>query len=596
MFGRLLEINLSEKSFAERGLSEREIMLFLGGKGMGAYLLYKELKGADPLSEENLLIFLTGPLTGTPFPASGRMVVITKSPLTGLFLDSHAGGRFGPELRKAGYDGLIIRGKADIPVYIWIEDENIEIRDAREIWGLGIEGTVEKIRLFTRSDASVACIGPAGENLVRFATISFDKDSDPFRAGIAGRGGAGAVMGSKHLKAIAVKGSGRVKLYEENAFRRFSSRLMRVILDNDFIHTRRVIGTSYWVDPVCRNGILPSYNFKQGFITPVYGLLGTNLRYYAKRDVSCFNCPIACGKVMKVKDGRDVKVEYESIALLGSNDGIDNIKGVAEAIYLCNEFGLDSISTGVVVGFAMECSEKGLLSEAPSFGDLDGQLSLIKDIAYRRGIGDLLAEGVRRASERLGRETQRFAMHVKGLEIPGYEPRSSWGMALAYATSDRGACHQRAWTVRAEMDGGLRRFSTEGVADFVKEVQDERAVAFSLIVCDFLPISVEDMIEALRLSIGISFSEEEYLKVGERVWNLVRLFNIREAGIERKDDILPPRVFEEGLPLPPRGERKAKLPKEAFDKMLDEYYKLRGWNANGIPEEWKVRELSLDGL
>ncbi len=596
MFGKILEINLTEGTFSERGLSEEEINLFIGGKGVGAYLLYKEVRSVDPLSEENVLLFLTGPLTGTPFPASGRMVVVTKSPLTGLYLDSHVGGKFGPELRKAGYDGLVIKGKAEIPVYIWIENGNVEIRDAREIWGLGVEESVEKVRLFTRSDASVACIGPAGENLVRFATISFDKDSDPFRAGIAGRGGAGAVMGSKHLKAIAVKGSGKIELYDEKAFGDLCSRLTRSILNNDFIHTRRVIGTSYWVDPVCRNGILPSYNFKQGFITPIYGLLGTNLRYYAKRDVSCFNCPIACGKVMRVKSGREVKIEYESIALLGSNDGIDNIRDLAEAVCLCNELGLDSISTGVVIGFAMECSEKGFLSEAPSFGDLDGQLSLIKDIAYRRGIGDLLAEGVKRASEELGRETQRFAMHVKGLEIPGYEPRASWGMALAYATSDRGACHQRAWTVRAEIDGGLKRFSTEGVADFVKEVQDERAVAFSLIVCDFLPISVEDMIEALKFSVGVNLSGEEYLRVGERIWNLARLFNIRETGISRKDDTLPPRVFEEGLPLPPRGERKARLPKKEFDSMLDEYYRLRGWNANGIPEKWKVRELSLDGI
>jgi aldehyde:ferredoxin oxidoreductase len=302
-----------------------------------------------------------------------------------------------------------------------------------------------------------------------------------------------------------------------------------------------------------------------------------------------------CGKVLNV-NGNDVKVEYEDIALLGSNNGMTDVIDVAKALVLCNELGLDALSTGGTVAFAMECAEKGILKDTPKFGDAEGQRKLIKDIAYRRGIGDLLSEGTKRASEKLGQNSTDFAINVKGLELPGYSPRSSWGMALAYATSDRGGCHQRAWTVRAEVDGVLKRFSTEGIAQFVKDVQDERAAAFSLVVCDFLPLSIDDFRSGLKYGIGVNLDETEYIKVGERIWNLVRLFNIREAGISRKDDTLPGRMFKEPLPMPPNGKEKVSLPREAFDKMLTEYYFIRGWNENGIPVEEKLVALGLNKI
>jgi aldehyde:ferredoxin oxidoreductase len=295
-------------------------------------------------------------------------------------------------------------------------------------------------------------------------------------------------------------------------------------------------------------------------------------------------------------DGNDVKVEYEDIALLGSDNGITDVLDVAKALVLCNELGLDAISTGGTVAFAMECREKGILKDAPKFGDAEGQRQLIRDIAYKKGIGKLLSEGTKKASEEIGQESFKFAINVKGLELPGYSPRSSWGMALAYATSDRGGCHQRVWTVRAEIDGFLERFSTEGIAQFVKDGQDERAVAFSLVVCDFLPLGIDGFISGLKYGIGVSLNEKEYLKVGERIWNLVRLFNIREAGISRKDDTLPERMFEEPLPMPPKGEEKVNLPREAFDRMLSEYYYMRGWDDNGIPTKEKLVELNLDKI
>jgi len=596
LFGKLLQIDLSNKKISEINVEDDVVRNFLGAKGLGAYLLYTMLDShTDPLSPDNLLMFLNGPLTGTSFPTSGRTTVVTKSPLTGLFLDSHAGGFFGPELKKTGYDGIVLKGASEKPVYLWINDGKVEIRDATGIWGLPISETVKKIREDTDEKAHVASIGPAGENLVKFASITIDKDSDPWRAGIAARGGPGAVMGSKKLKAIAVKGSGKVKVYDEEKFKELSSKLTKKVTDNIFVHTRRVLGTSYWIDPMNRMGILPTRNFQSGYIEDGYGLIGSNMKYYSKRDVSCYNCTIMCGKVLNV-NGNDVKVEYEDIALLGSNNGMTDVLDVAKALVLCNELGLDALSTGGTIAFAMECAEKGILNDAPEFGDAEGQRKLINDIAYKNGIGKLLSEGTKRASEKLGQNSTDFAINVKGLELPGYSPRSSWGMALAYATSDRGGCHQRAWTVRLEIDGVLKRFSTEGIAQFVKDVQDERAAAFSLVVCDFVPLSIDDFMSGLKYGIRVDLDEKEYIKVGERIWNLVRLFNIREAGISRKDDTLPGRMFKEPLPMPPNGKEKVSLPREAFDKMLTEYYFIRGWNENGIPVEEKLVALDLNKI
>ena len=593
MYGIFLDVDLGSEEIHEYKIDERITKMFIGGKGIGAYILYKDLKPKiDPLSPDNLLMFLTGPLTGTEYPTSGRMVVVTKSPLTNLYTDSHVGGYLGPEIRKSGYDGIIIHGASEKPIYLWIYNGEIEFRSAEDIWGSTTGETVVKIRDETDSKAHIASIGPAGENLVKFAGIVVDKDSDPWRSGIAARGGVGAVMGSKKLKAVAVKaGKGaRVKLYDKKGFHEIAVEAMRMVSKNKFLRIRRQIGTSYWVEPMNTFGILPSYNFSRGFLNDATGLYGTYLRDFVKRIVSCYNCPISCGKIVR-KDGSCVKVEYENIALLGSDNGITDVMDVADAVYLCNSLGLDAISTGNVVGFAMECRERGLLDEAPRFGDKEGQLELIKKIVYRDGIGDILAEGVEKASEKIGGESYRYAIHVKGLELPGYEPRSSWGMALAYATSDRGACHQRAWTTKAEITGVLKRFSTEGIAEYVKNVQDERAAAYSLIVCDFLP---EYDIKTLYYASGLEYSMDEFIRAGERIWNLTRLFNIREANISRKDDTLPSRMFDEPLPLPPKGEKYVRLRHEDFEKMLNEYYVLRGWDENGIPLNEKLVELDLD--
>ena len=592
-FGSILEIDLSTDRTRVLSIPQEVIKAFIGGKGLGAYLLFKYLPPrTDPYSSENLLMFLTGPLTGTPYPTSGRMVVVTKSPLTGLYLDSHAGGFLGPEIRWSGYDGIIVKGKASSPVYIWVTNGGAEIRDAERLWGRTVSETVRLVRRETLEGAHAAVIGPAGENLVRFAAIMIDSDEDIQRAGIAARGGAGAVMGSKKLKALVVKaGRKAIRYADRERMRDVAKKALRLIESTKFMKVRTAIGTSFWVQPMNRFGILPTKNFSRGYMGDATGLYGEYLRSYVKRIAACYNCPVACGKIVRV-DGGDVKVEYEDIALLGSNCLLDDVIKVAKSLKIVNELGLDAISAGNTIAFSMELKELGLIDNVPSFGDQRGQAELIRKIAYREGVGDLLAEGVARVARKVGGRALEIAMHVKGLELPGYSPRGSWGMALAYATSDRGGCHQRAWTTRAEIEGPLERFSTEGVAKFVKETQDERAAAYSLIVCDFIPLY--DPWEAITASTGLEFSKADYLMAGERIWNLARLFNIREAGIGRKDDTLPPRVFNEPLPLPPDGKFSVSLRREVFEFMLEEYYRLRKWGRDGRPSEEIVKALDLN--
>lgn len=598
MYGRILNIDLTNRSYHIEDLEASIIKKFIGGKGLGAYLLHTNLQGGeDPLAPENPLIFINGPFTGTMFPTSGRTVVVSKSPLTGIFTDSHAGGYFGPELKKAGYDGIIIKGSSTTPTYIWINNDSIEFKNASPIWGSTVENTIDSLREITDAKAHVACIGPAGENLVKVSSIMMDKDDDSFRAGIAARAGVGAVMGSKNLKAIVVKGSRENQLYDLNKFKETAVEAFQHIKNDSFIPTRKKYGTSYWVEPANQYGVLPTNNFQQGHIENGDKLYANHMKEnHVERNTTCYSCPIQCGKIIKAK-GKNVKVEYETIALLGSNNGMTDIKEVSEANLLCNNLGLDTISVGNIIGFAMECMEKGILPSTTKFGDSEGQLDLINKIAYKEGIGKVLSEGVKIASQSLGRGAESFAMHVKGLEIPGYEPRSSWGMALAYATADRGGCHQRAWTVAAELRGALERFSFNDNIDVVKGIQDERASAYSLLLCDFAPVKIEHVLKGFNYATGIALSEEEYLQAGERIWNLIRLFNVRE-GISRKDDTLPPRVFDDELPLPEKNlpMKSIRLDRKAFSNAINEYYRIRGWDASGIPTKEKLKELDLNNF
>lgn len=586
--GKILRIDLSTTKVTEENLHERDAEKFIGGKGLGAKLFFDNFEpSVDPFSPDNPLILCTGPLTGTTAPTGGRWCIVTKSPLTSLFLDSQVGGYFGAEIKKCGYDFIIIQGKADNPVYIVIHDNDVIIKDAHHLWGKNTTATEEALE----DEGRILSIGVAGENLVKFACINTDLFVHKGRGGNAGRGGAGAVMGSKNLKAVVIKGTNTMKYPDDEKFKETVKKALKVINENSFIPVRRKYGTPIWINPVNENMLLPTYNFTRGFFEKAENISGETMHdKIVVKNTSCFSCSISCGKWTHFDfNGKTYEFEgpeYESIALLGSNCGNETIEGVAYLSYLCDEYGLDTISAGNVIGFAVEAAKHGLIKEKIDFNDPVTQGELIRKIAYREGDGSALAEGVRLFSETRG--GKNFAIHSKGLEFPGYDPRGAFGMALAYATSDRGACHQRVWTVRAEMQGGLLpRYGIEGRAAFVKENQDERACCFSLVLCDFAPFGVDMFVELLNTATGFEYTEESYMKTGERIWNLTKLFNIRN-GVTRENETVPERIMEEEL-----EKDEARIGREKFEKMLNEYYGLRGWDKNGIPTKEKLQELDL---
>ena len=596
--GKILRVNLTRRNVIIEALDNETARKFIGGKGLGAKILYDTLKpGTDPASPENLLIFASGPLTATLAPSSARSTIVTKSPLTGIFLDSHFGGFFGAEMKLAGYDCLVISGKASSPTFLRIQEASVELVDAQDLWGKGCFETERTLKERLGKNVKVASIGPAGERLVRFACVTVDR----YRQ--AGRGGAGAVMGSKNLKAIVVQGTGKISYADPKGFKEASKVALRRIREHHFTPLRRRYGTPVWVAPVNEAALLPTRNFATGVFESADNISGETMRNkLVTKDGACYNCPIACWKYSHVDSERHrvdelVGPEYETIALMGSNCGVNSLEVIAYANLLCDDLGLDTISTGNVIGFTMECYEKDLIKKEDAgglelcFGNADAEIEMVRRIAHREGLGDILAEGVERVAKKIGQGSERFAMHVKGLELPGYDPRGAFGMALAYATSDRGACHQRAWTVNAEIKGRLTpRYSTRGRAKFVKNLQDERTMCFSLVLCSFMPLKITHFTQLLNAATGFNLSEGEYLKTGERIWNLTRLFNIRE-GITRKDDALPPRTVEE--PLPDGVAKGKKITRRMLNEMLDEYYDLRGWDKHGVPTHEKLKALDL---
>ncbi len=590
---KYLDVDLTKGSIQENKLNLELAKKYIGGKGLGAKILYDELEAdINPLSPENIILFMTGPLTGTSVVTSGRWCIVTKSPHTGIYLDSQIGGKFGHRLKKAGYDYIIVRGKAEEPSYIHVTSEGSEILSAKEVWGKGTFET-EEILKAKHPKSEVASIGPAGENLVTYANIMTDKSH------MAGKGGSGAVMGSKNLKAIVT--SGTLKIVAVNDEFKELTRTFRKKVQNDAgVQNRHKIGTMMWVNMSNEGGFLPTRNYQSGVFEHADSISGETMiekHTYAHR--ACYGCLIACGKANKFDSGKysglDVDgPEYETTALLGSNCGLRDLAAVAKASEICDDLGLDTITAGATISFAMECVEKGYLNQTEIkdlvFGNDDAVLQLIEFIANKKGIGDLFSKGSKAAAMSIGQDSLDFAIQVKGNELAGVEPRGSWGMALAYSTSDRGACHQRVWTPSAELRGDLKRFSFDGVPQFVKENQDERAVCFSLVLCDFLPFNVPEMVDILNSATGFSYTPESYLTVGERIWNITRKFNIRE-GITTDDDVLPKRFYKDTMP---EGAAKGlSIDKVKFEAAKLEYYKLRGWNDRGIPTEEKLNQLEL---
>jgi aldehyde:ferredoxin oxidoreductase len=600
--GRLLQIDLTEGKTESLSIPDEMFEKYLGGRGLGARLLFDMLPlKTDPLSPENVLIFLTGPLTGTSAPGSSKFVVITKSPLTHAWCDSYSSGRLSVELKKVGYDGMVIRGKSNHPCYLRIEDSGVDIRGADSIWG---KDSFETERILKESEENprvgVTSIGPAGEKLCKFACIN----SDLYRQ--AGRGGVGAVMGSKNLKAIVIKGTGGVKPHDRKKMIELNKENARRSRESEVALARMKYGTPLTLNITHTAGILPTKNFQFGTwekalkTIDAEGVHGKVISHKA-----CISCFTPCGLVTQVSQGKYHGAtvegpEYETLSMFGSNQLIDSLPAIIQANVLCDKLGLDTISTGNVIGFTMECFERALISPAQTegleirFGDSESSLAAIEMIATRRGFGDILAEGVRRLAEVIGGGSERFAMHVKGMEFPGYEPRGAFGSALSYAVSPRGACHRRAWPPAKEILGDYPPYTVEGKGEMVKESYDERCILHSLLVCDMpasqIPIPLQGYSEYFQAATGESLSVEDFRTIAGRVETLIRMFHLRE-GFTREDDTLPHRTLFEPLPDgPAKGQC---IGEENLNRMLDEYYESRGWDSSGVPTQETLKKYEL---
>ena len=491
--GKVLRVDLSTRRIVTEDLPEEWYTRYIGGKGLGyRYLLQDLPAGVNALGPENELIIMTGPFAGTIVPTSSRLAVVTKSPLTGVILMSLVGGSIAAELKYAGYDGVIISGRAAGPVYLYITSERVTIENATTLWGKGILETEDNIqsRGWTHQ-AKTMIIGPAGENLVPFACIGVDAYHQ------AGRGGAGAVMGSKNLKAIAIKGQLSVRVDNMPEFLTYIENIRNHDVLTDAHLGFETDGTPMVVDMSQYRGILPTRNFTDGRYDKVGQINSDAVKSRLKKKRACMSCPLGCGRFTQAVDGTVVEgPEYETIALAGSNCDLGSIDGLIRFNKLCDDLGVDTMSTGAVLAFAMEATEKGIHDFGIRFGEEEKMLQYVADIAFRRGVGADLALGVKKLAAKFGAES--IALEVKGMEYPGYEPRGSFGQALAYATSDRGACHQRAFPAEFDAFGPLDPFTFEGKAALVKQLQDLNAAKDSLLICDMWRPSLKTIVELLH--------------------------------------------------------------------------------------------------
>ena len=602
--GKLLEIDLTSGKTKDSPIPGGMMEKYLGGRGLGARLLFDSLPPkTDPLSPENVLTFLTGPLTGSMVTGSSKFVVVTKSPLTHGWCDSYSSGRIAVELKKAGYDGMVIRGRSNYPCYLRIDDRGVEVREADWIWGRDSFETERMLKEMEKDPSvGVSSIGPAGEKLARFACIN----SDLYRQ--AGRGGVGAVMGSKRLKAIVVKGTKGAGLHDRTRLVELNRESYRRSQKSQVAQARKKYGTPLTLNITHAGGILPTKNFQFGtWEKALEKIDSVGVHKSFKSHKPCLSCFVPCSLVTEVAEGRYKGIsvegpEYETLGMFGSNLLIDSLPVIIQANILCDRLGLDTISAGNVIGFVMECFERGFLSAGDTegkeirFGDGEAALAAVEMIAYRRGFGDILAEGVKAASQRIGKESSRFAMHVKGLEFPAYEPRGAFGSGLSYAVSPRGACHRRAWPPAKEILGGYPPFTTEGKAEMIKDLYDQNCVLHSLLVCDmpakFIPLSLDDYSNYLQAVTGESFSTDDFLNIAGRIETLIRMINLRE-GFSREDDTLPHRTLFEPLPDGPAKGQFIGL--ENLNRMIDDYYACRGWDSRGVPTEAALGKYDLSG-
>jgi aldehyde:ferredoxin oxidoreductase len=598
--GNILRINLSGGKITKSPTPEKLIKDYIGGRGFTAKILYDELKpGIDPFGPDNKVVIASGPLSGLFVPGAGKITFASKSPATNSYGDSNMGGHLASEIKYAGYDAIILEGTAAKPSYIYINNDKVEIRDAGKYWGKGAISTEKMLKDDLGEEFQIATIGPAGENKVKFACISHDFGRQ------AGRTGIGAVLGNKNIKAVAIRGSKSLKVADPKELQALTKKAIKECASHPGFKMWVAQGTASVTVWSNEQGSFPTRNFQSGQFKDYRKISGdVMLKETIITNKACFGCPTACGKYAKVKkDGKEYYVEgpeYETAALIGGDCAVANITDLTYANWLCDELGLDTISGGSVVAFAMECYEKGIITNEDTggvelkFGDIKSFDKMINMIARREGIGNILADGVREAAVKFGKGSEKFAMQVKGLEISGYESRKAPAMMLAYMTCDIGAHHNRAWAITHDIAAG--RDKIEGKAAKVIELQHLRPL-FDMVGCCRLQwietgMSPEYYPKMLKAATGLDYTLDELLKCSERVWNLNRLFLIREhKDYGRHFDYPPARFYEEKVQNGPTQGSIVK--KEDIERLLDEYYTLRGWDKNGKPGQAKLKELGL---
>ncbi len=602
--GAILRIDLTERKSWVTHVDESYLKTYVGGVALATRLLYETAKpGADPLGPENALCFAASAFGGTIVPVGTKHGVASKSPLTGFIGDSLASSYFSLALKRAGYDGIAITGQAQGLTYLFIDDDTVEFRDATHLRGLECFATEEAIRReLGDENVRVASIGPGGENRVRYACIGNDRGRQ------AGRTGNGATMGAKNLKAIALRGTHAIRVADLEGLKARSLPLIKAA-QGAATEKYRILGTPSNVLVMNRIGVLPTRNFQQTTFEYAEEVSGEVMhQQFTQKAVGCSGCVIACEQIAAVHNGpyagACVSVDYESLYALGPNLGISYFPAIIRLAELCDRNGLDTMSTGVSIGWAMEAYERGILNASECdgldlhFGNHEAAVALVPKIARREGLGNLLAEGVKRASAQLGRGSDQFAMHIKGLEMPGYDPRSLKTFAMSLAVGTRGGCHNRSLAYEADVKGEVNRFTAEkGRGKIASEKEDLAAVYDDLVLCKFLRGCFKDFFaeasELYTLVTGIPMSPAELKQLGERTVNLKKAFNIRE-GWTRADDDLPYRLTHE--PIPDGPAKGHYITPEELRLEIDDYYEARGWTANGLIPRQKLRELGMDDI
>lgn len=592
--GKIARINLSTGDIKTETLDKELAKLYVGGRGLATKMFSEEVDAkVDALSPENKLFIATGPLSGTPTPTGGRYMAITKSPLTGTIASSNSGGRWGAELKFAGFDMIILEGKSEKPVYINIVDDKIEIKDATNLWGKMTSETTEMLLEAEGEKTKVLNIGPGGEKLSKIAAIMNDYD----RA--AGRSGVGAVMGSKNLKAITVKGSSKPEVADKEKLKEVVKRSTAKIRENGVTGTGLpTYGTAVLVNIVNESGVYPANNFQMSTFAGAEETSGETLaEKYLIKNTGCFGCPIACGRHCKVDEGIESGgPEYETLWGFSADCGVNDLGSVIKANYWCNEVGLDTISASATLAAAMELYEKGYIKEdeldglSLEFGNAEAVIEWTKRMGLREGLGDKMAEGSYRMADMYGHP--ELSMSVKKQELPAYDPRAIQGQGLAYATSNRGGCHVRAYLISPEilaLPEKLDRFDVAGKPEWVKIFQDLTAAIDSSGLCLFtsFAMTADDYADMLSAVTGFDYDAGSLLKAGERIWNMEKMFNMA-SGIGQDQDTLPSRLLNEAIAEGPSKGEKSRL-----GEMLPAYYEIRGWDAQGTPSQAKLDELSI---